>query len=49
MYCLECGERVKEDDSAGVYLHDMEDSDKGYDLDEDHAPTPDWGDEYYRV
>jgi hypothetical protein len=44
LYCVECGERVKEDASPGVYLHDTEDVDDGYDLDEDHAATPDYGD-----
>ena len=45
LYCVECGERVKEDTSPGVFLHDTEDSDLGYDLNEDHVALPDYGDD----
>lgn len=46
LYCVECQEKVREDDSPGVYVHDMEETDEGYELDADHVAIPDRGDEY---
>lgn len=40
MFCKECDQRIKEDDSPGVYLHQDEDGDTDYDQDALHVAIP---------
>lgn len=41
VYCVECGEEIREDDSPGVWLHTGDD---GPDIDMQHVAVPDTDD-----